>query len=92
MMLEGNELNNENSKLRFRSYQPVIRGLIHKGDMEGVMKLWKHMQWHNVLPKVWGEVAAGGLYLTFWLVFGPAGFCQMFDTRVYGYSSGQRGN
>lgn len=52
MMLEGNELSNDNSKLRFRSYQPVIRGLIRKGDMEGVMKLWKHMQWHNVLPKV----------------------------------------
>lgn len=55
-MLEGHEARNGNSKdhskLRFRSYQPVIRGLVRKGDMEAVMKLWKHMKWHNVLPKV----------------------------------------
>lgn len=26
--------------------------------MDGVMKLWKHMAWHNILPKVEGNVPA----------------------------------
>lgn len=51
-MLEGGEYREKFSRPRFRSYQPVIRELFRRGDMDGVMKLWKHMQWHNILPKV----------------------------------------
>ena len=51
-MMEGAEYQQEFSRPRFRSYKPVICELLRRGDPEGVMKLWKHMQWQNILPKV----------------------------------------
>lgn len=53
-MLEsnGSDSDKDKPKPRFRSYQPLIRGLVRRADIEGVMELWAHMQRHNVLPKV----------------------------------------
>lgn len=51
-MMEGQEYQQKFCRPRFRSYQPVICELLQRGDMDGVMKLWKHMQWQNILPKV----------------------------------------
>lgn len=50
--MEGREYQQKFCRPRFRSYQPVICELLRRGDMDGVMKLWKHMQWQNILPKV----------------------------------------
>lgn len=60
-MLEREEFSKETPRLRFRSYQPVIRGLFQRGDIEGVLKLWKHMQWHKILPKVLVRSRNGGV-------------------------------
>lgn len=55
-MMEGVEYQQAKfSRPRFRSYKPVICELLRRGDTGGVMKLWKHMQWHNILPKVMCE-------------------------------------
>lgn len=50
-MMEGSGYQRDD-RPRFRTYHPVIRELFREGCMDGVMKLWKHMQWRNVLPKV----------------------------------------
>ena len=43
-IMEGREYQQKFCRPRFRSYQPVICELLRRGDMDGVMKLWKHMQ------------------------------------------------
>lgn len=51
-MMEGSEYQQKFHRPRFRSYQPVICELLRRGDVDAVMQLWKHMQWHKILPKV----------------------------------------
>lgn len=51
-MMEGREYQQNFCRPRFRSYQPVICELLRRGEMDGVMQLWKHMEWHSIRPKV----------------------------------------
>ncbi|CAM9942181.1 unnamed protein product, partial [Ectocarpus fasciculatus] len=50
-IMEGREYQQKFHRPRFRSYQPVICELLRRGEMDGVMQLWKHMEWHSILPK-----------------------------------------
>ncbi|CBJ30158.1 conserved unknown protein [Ectocarpus siliculosus] len=50
-MMEGREYQKKFCRPRFRSYQPVICELLRRGEMDGVMQLWKHMEWHSIRPK-----------------------------------------
>ncbi|CAN0056125.1 unnamed protein product, partial [Ectocarpus sp. 13 AM-2016] len=50
-MMEGREYQQKFCRPRFRSYQPVICELLRRGEMDGVMQLWKHMEWHSIRPK-----------------------------------------
>ncbi|CAM9856181.1 unnamed protein product [Scytosiphon promiscuus] len=50
-MMEGSEYQQKFHRPRFRSYQPVICELLRRGDVDAVLQLWKHMQWHKILPK-----------------------------------------
>ncbi|CAM9659616.1 unnamed protein product [Ectocarpus sp. 4 AP-2014] len=50
-MMEGKEYQQKFCRPRFRSYQPVICELLRRGEMDGVMQLWKHMEWHSIRPK-----------------------------------------
>lgn len=70
-MMEGREYQQKFCRPRFRSYQPVICELLRRGDMDGVMKLWKHMQWQNILPKVFIS-----RYISRF-------FCQVFFASIY---------